>query len=192
MAKAVTKKQSNQTAKLSDPDAITSVTISKDQDYIVVTSNGGATVARHRRGDSKEFREYAAKGRSITKLSHWLSANPVPKPAAKLATGVTGQNSPQSAKAVADQKRGEKTEKKTAPKAAKNKQPAKGAERTYKLGATKNTAKEGSWRHHMLSMIMGSKDTASAKAAHAKSKKFSDNKLDFNWANAQGYIKFDK
>lgn len=188
-------KQSNQTAKLAaNDDIIATVVISKDGNYIVASSHGGATLARPRNGDSKEFRSYATVGGKFSALKKWDAANPAPKPQAKLARGIEARQAPHSAKAVADQK---KPEAKAAPakraaKAEKNKQPSKGAERTYKLGSKKNEAKPDTWRHHMLSMIQKATSTEAAKKLHAKSGKFSANKLDFNWANAQGYIKFDK
>lgn len=156
-----------------------------------VESAGGKNVIILPWQDKGVTRKLAVVGGSLAALNEHLAT--LTKPQAKLAHGVDSHNSPQSAKAVADQnKNAKKATKSAAPKAEKNKQPSRGAERTYTLGATKNTAKPDTWRHYMLTTIMGAKSTEAAKAAHAKSKKFSDNKLDFNWANAQGYIKFAK
>jgi hypothetical protein len=63
-------------------------------------------------------------------------------------------------------------------------------DRKYAKGATKNEAKPGTWRHHMLTIIQANTSTEAAKAAHAKSGAFSDQNLDFNWSAKQGYITF--
>jgi hypothetical protein len=164
---------------------------------ILVQAANGHSFTRPIYGDTAEFRKIAAVGQPYDAARTWNNANPPVKPHAQLARGVEARQAPQSAKAVADQKTTElkasKSSKKTsAPKAAKNKAPSAGSNKPYKLGKTKNTAKPDSWRYHMLSTIQSAKDTDSAKAAHAKSKKFSANKLDFNWAAAQGYIIFTK
>lgn len=75
-------------------------------------------------------------------------------------------------------------------KAAKNKAPSAGQERTYKVNKKANEAKPDSWRYHMTAMIMGSTNTAAAKAAHAKSGKFPQHKLAFTWAAGNGFITF--
>lgn len=113
-----------------------------------------------------------------------------PKGPAVLAKGAEGEV--HSRKAAHDSRKGvtpakaEKT--KPTPKGAKNKAPSAGADFAYKPGKKAVEAKPDSWRLHMLSTIVAHKDTASAKAAHAKGKKFSDKKLDFSWALSQGYI----
>lgn len=87
----------------------------------------------------------------------------------------------------------------TAPKAAKPAKPAKAkpapkaaADRAYTVPktATAVDAKPGSWRLHMLTMIVSHKSTAAAKAAHVASGKFAGQALDFNWSAKQGYITF--
>lgn len=68
----------------------------------------------------------------------------------------------------------------------------------YKIPkGAKNTAREGTWAHHMVETIMAHTDTASARAANAKAKgqtpkgtAFSDKALDFAWARAQGFIAY--
>jgi hypothetical protein len=118
-------------------------------------------------------------------------ANPVAKPQARLAQGVDSHNSPHSAKAVADARKGAKGSKAAPAKAGKNKQPSRGAERSYTVvKGTENKARPDTWRHHMTSMIISATDTAAAKAKHAKSGKFPGNKLDFNWAANNSFIKF--
>jgi len=170
------------------------------------TKSGNGMIASFSDGSSMVLSDWQfpasvqkASKRGTAKAVFTAAVAAVPKPAAKLAHGVDSRNSPHSAKAVADNRaaaaKGKPAKAPKAPKAAKAdkaKQPSRGVDRDYTLGATKNTAKEGTWRHHMLTVICKHKDTAAAKAAHAKSGKFSSNKLDFNWANAQGYIKFAK
>lgn len=159
---------------------------------VYVESANGKSVIIAQWQDKGQTRKLAGMGGSMAALVAHLAT--LEKPTAKLAHGVDSHNSPQSAKAVADQSKGKATKsaKPRADKAAKAKQPSRGTDRAYTVGKTKNTANKDSWRHYMLTTIMSSKDTASAKAAHAKSKKFADRKLDFNWANAQGYISFSK
>lgn len=179
-----------------NPDGIATVIISRDQHYVVVSSNGGENLARPVAGDSKAFRERAVVGRSFIKLQEWDAANPAPKPRAKLARGIESRQAPHSAKAVADQGpegRAKPAKGVKAPKAEKNKAPSKGVDRQYKVNAkAENKARPDSWRYHMTQMITGSTDTASAKAKHVKSGKFSANKLDFNWAANNGFITFTK
>lgn len=184
------------TKRPANPDAIATVTTAKGGGHVAVISAGSEMFTRPVRGDSKEFRAIAMPGLSFNAAQRWHEKNPVAKPQAKLASGITPKDAPHSAKAVADQKatpatKGKGDKARTA-KASKAKAPARGTERTYKVGSTKIAAKPDTWRGHMLGTIVKHSDTAKAKAAHAKSGKFSANKLDFNWANAQGYIKFDK
>lgn len=194
------------TAKPAKQDIITSVTISKEGDYIVVVNDTRSEMfTRHKRGDSKEFRAIAVKGSSFDAAQRWHEKNPVPKPQAQLARGIDAKDAPQSAKAVSDQAKGPKAKalgatgggvskgkngKDRAVKADKAKQPSKGSNRAYKLAGRKDESKPGTFRTYMLSTIMAHKDTDSAKAAHAKSKQYPTHKLDFNWAAQQGYIAF--
>lgn len=142
--------------------------------------------------DHGQTRKLAVVGASLAALKAHVAT--LVKPQAKLAHGVDIHNAPHSAKAVRDAREAAKATKgkgkARAVKADKAKQPARGTERQYKLGARKNEAKADTFRHYLLSTIMGAKDTASAKAKHAKSKKFQDRKLDFNWVASQGYIAF--
>lgn len=159
---------------------------------LYVESANGKNIVVAQWQDKGKTRKLSAVGASMAALVAHLAT--LEKPQAKLARGVDSHNSPQSAKAVEDQNKGGKKAAKPAraDKAAKAKQPSRGTDRSYTVGKTKNTANKDSWRHYMLTTIMSAKDTAAAKAAHSKSKKFADHKLDFNWANAQGYISFSK
>lgn len=160
----------------------TGVAVITTRDRTVVISRMDATTTK-----------LARVGQPVAPLEEYLKTQP--KPQARLANGVDAKSAPQSAKAVADQRKAApatgKGKARTA-KADKAKAPSRGTERAYVRGDKKNEAKPDSWRGYMLGTIMAHKDTASAKAAHAKGKKFADRKLDFNWANAQGYIKFAK
>jgi hypothetical protein len=131
-------------------------------------------------------------GQPVAPLEDYLKTQP--KPQAKLARGVEGKMTENSRKAVQDQKTpASQPAKAAAPaKSAKNKQPSRGADRDYTKGKTAIAAKPDSWRHHMLTVITKHGNTAKAKAAHEKSGKFAGNKLDFNWAAAQGYINWAK
>lgn len=163
----------------------------EDGGHIYVEGNKGSSFTRDKRGDDKAFRAVATKGALYEPAACFNKDNPPPKPQARLAHGLDARTAPQSAAAVRAQHKAA-TVKTTAPKAGKNKQPARGTERSYTRGKTAINAKPDSWRLHMLNTITKHGDTAAAKAAHAKSKKFADRKLDFNWAAAQGYITFSK
>jgi hypothetical protein len=176
-------------------ETITIVKNTADGAYVYVEGSKGSHFARLRSGDSKEFRSYAAKGALYDKAAAYHQANPAPKPQAKLARGVEGKMTENSRKAVEDQRKAApatKAANTAAPKASKNKAPARGVDRDYTVGKTEVKANPDSWRHHMLTVIRKHTNTAKAKAAHEKSGKFSSNKLDFNWAAAQGYIVWAK
>lgn len=181
-----------------NPDLIVTNINDSTGAHIVVTSAGGATISYPRYGDDKQRRALSAIGGSLKALQADLKARPPIKPQAQMARGTDAHTAPHSAKAVADQRaaaakaKGGNATKPAAPKAAKNKAPARGADRDYTRGKTAIVAKPDSWRHHMLTVITKHGNTAKAKAAHEKSGKFSGNKLDFNWAAAQGYITFAK
>lgn len=129
-------------------------------------------------------------GEPIAKLEEYLRTQP--KPQAKLANGVDSRTAPQSAKAVADQRRGEKTapapKGKAAAKAPKAAKAKAGADYSYRPTKKANDAKPNSLRGRMLKVIMAHKDTASAKAAAEKAKLTGLNSGWFNWAAANGYI----
>jgi hypothetical protein len=161
--------------------------------HVYVQADDGRSFTRDRRGDTKEFRKLSAVGQQFNAALKWHNANPPAKPIARLAKGVDSHNSPHSAAAVAAQKGKPAATGKGKPraeKASKAKQPSRGVARKYTLAGRKDESKPGTFRTYMLSTIMGHKDTESAKAAHAKSGKYPDHKLDFNWAAQQGYIKF--
>jgi hypothetical protein len=152
------------------------VTTSRDRSIVIVRVD-------------REVNRLAKIGEPVAPLEAYLKNQP--KPIAKLAQGVEGKMTENSRKAVADQKAAA-APKAAAPKAGKNKQPSAGTNRAYTLGKRKIEAKPDSWRGYMLATIVAAKDTDSAKAKHAKSGKFSDKKLDLNWAAAQDYIRFAK
>lgn len=194
-SKALEQKAQDNTAKLAKQagkaEAIKTVVGILNSSSVAVTTSRDRTVVIKRMDATTT--KLAVIGLPVAPLEDYLKAQP--KPQARLANGVDAKSAPQSAKAVADQAKGAKSAKATktaAPKGAKAKAPSKGVDRSYAKGKTVNNAKAGTWRHHMLTVIMAHKDTASAKAAHAKGKAFTANKLDFNWANAQGYIQFAK
>jgi len=177
-----------------DGNRIVTVTYDNSQSYVVVCAPDG-TVNYPRTAETPELRAAAIVGGSFRVVKGLVAGLPV-KPA-KLAEGVTSRTAPHSAKAARDASAAAKPAKAAKPaakaaKAAKAKQPAKGTNRAYKVGTTANEARPDSWRHHLLTMVMTHKDTDSAKAAHAKSGKFSANKLDFNFAAAKGYIVWTK
>lgn len=176
----------------SNADHIVINKMTADGAYVYVEAGDGRSFTRLRSGDNKAFRALAAIGRPYAAAERFNAANPAPKPQARLAQGVDSHNAPHSAKAVADARKSAAKGKATpAAKAGKNKQPSKGAERSYTVVAkTENKARADTWRHHMTSMIVSATDTAAAKAKHAKSGKFPGNKLDFNWAANNGFIKF--
>lgn len=198
-AKAREQRAADNAKKLNDQrgkaETIAVVKNTADGEHIYVEGSKGSSFTRSKRGDNKEFRTFAAKGALYEPAARYNRENPAPKPTARLARGIGSGDAPHSAKAVADQPKADakgKSAKPAAPKAAKNKQPARGADRDYAKGKTAITAKPDSWRHHMLTVIQKHTNTAKAKAAHEKSGKFSGNKLDFNWAAAQGYIAWAK
>lgn len=179
-------------AVVSNADHITVNKNTTDNAYVYVEAGDGRHFTRLRAGDNKAFRAISAVGMPYGPAERFNRENPVAKPQARLAQGVDSHNSPHSAKSVADQKRSAKGNGKAAPaKAGKNKQPSRGAERSYSVIAkAENKARPDTWRYHMTAMIVGATDTAAAKAKHAKSGKFPGNKLDFNWAANNGFIKF--
>ncbi len=178
-------------------DAITTVVGAKGtSDVIVSTANSSLIVRKWQ--DNAKFRNMAARGKSMAALKAYVAT--IAKPVAKLANGIAAKDAPHSAKAVSDQKAAPaakpaksagKAKDRTA-KASKAKQPSRGVDRAYSVGKKEDTSKAGTWRNYMLTTIRAHKNTADAKAAHAKSKSFSSNKLDFNWANSQGYIVYSK
>lgn len=181
------------------PTAITICKTTTDGDHIYVQAADRSSFTRPVRGDNDAFRAVAVVGKPFAAALRWHNANPAPKkPIARLARGIGSGDAPQSAAALRsaraeeakDNAKGTGKGKARTAKAGKAKQPSKGAERTYKPGSKKNEAKPGTFRHYLLSSILAHKDTASAKAAHAKGKHFRDRKLDFNWAASQGYITF--
>lgn len=192
-ATALRQKANDNLKALKNPDVITASVPAKGAPGVAVcTSTRTVIVAPWQ--ETAVTRALMANGKSLAALEAHLAT--LEKPKAKLASGVDARTAPHSAKAVADQKGAAPATKgkasKAAPKAAKNKAPSRGTDRNYKIGKTKNEARPDTWRYYMLETIRAHKDTASAKAAHAKGKKFSSNKLDFTWADQKGYITFTK
>lgn len=196
--KATTRKNKVAKAAASNKRSIVANTFTSDGGFIHIENGAGESFQRPRAGDSAAFRAISKIGMDYAAARAWHIANPVTKPQARLANGITGRDAPHSSAALQAQakeraaSKSTKAEKKAAPKAAKNKAPARGADRDYTRGKTEIKANKDSWRYHMLTMITKHTNTAKAKAAHEKSGKFSSNKLDFNWAAAQGYITFAK
>jgi hypothetical protein len=178
------------------PDVIKSVKGAVGGGHVVVVAGGENKLTYPKNRESAELVKLAVVGASFKAVQSWLKAN---KPDAKLATGLDGRNAPNCAKAVADQRAAGKSTPTNGAGSAKvpvksgkvpsAKVPA-GADRAYKLGAAVDTSRPGTWRNYMLATIRAHKSTAEANAAHAKSGKFSGNKLDFNWSAKQGYIAF--
>ena len=81
------------------------------------------------------------------------------------------------------------------PKAAVGRAPA---EFDYKVvKGAKNEARENTWGHHMIEIILAHTSTADARAANAKAKgttakgqNFSDKSLDFAFAKEKGLITY--
>lgn len=175
-------------------ECVSSAVNARSGNGLVVTTSRGRSIVVTR--VDRRVNELTKLGLPIAQLEAYLKDQP--KPQARLAPGVDSHNSPHSAKAVADARRGKAAEptkgkgKARAEKAAKAKQPARGTNRTYKLGTRKDESKPDTFRRYMLSTIMAHKDTDSAKAAHAKSGKYPTHKLDFNWSAQQGYIVLTK
>jgi hypothetical protein len=165
----------------------------------LATSNGTYVEAQNGKSvivapwqDKGATRKLMAVGGSLAALNEHLAT--LAKPTAQLANGVTAKDAPQSAKAVADQKKAPAATKgkgkARTEKAAKAKQPSRGTDRAYVAGSKKDESKPDTFRKYMLTTILKAKSTAAAKAAHAKSGKYPTHKLDFNWSAQQGYIKF--
>lgn len=178
------------------PDVIKSVKKAVGGQHVVVTAGGDNQLTYPANRETGELLKLAAVGMSFKAVQNWLKAN---KPDAKLATGLTARNAPNCAKAVADQRGGKApatsgkapatSGKVTVVKVAmKSGRVPSGADRAYKVGPTVDTSRDGTWRNYMLATIRAHSSTSAANAAHAKSGKFSGNKLDFNWSAKQGYI----
>lgn len=177
--------------KSANTDTITAVIPARTGNGVIVQAGTNNLVIAPWQ-DKGTTRKLAVVGGSLKAVRDHIAT--IEKPKAKLARGVDSHNSPQSAKAVADQAKtapkATNKGKSRAEKAAKTKQPARGTNRKYKLAGRKDESKPGTFRTYMLTTIMTHKDTDSAKAAHAKSRQYPNHKLDFNWTAQQGYIAF--
>ena len=125
-------------------------------------------------------------------------ANAAVARATAMAKGVNGRTAPQSAKAFSDGSA-------KATKAVKGAQPAKpakagtatrstwGDDRDYKalVKADECNLREGTWTEHMVLTALAHGNIGKANAAHAKSGKFADKKIDWKWlADVRKYLQF--
>lgn len=177
------------------PDVIKEVKGTTDGRYVAVTAGGDnsliypATLA-----GKAELAKLAAVGASFKALQQWLKTH---KPEAKLATGLDGRNAPQSAMAAAESRKAGKGD--SGGRASASGGAVKGASKAAPTGSTKgdftysvgkaNDTRPDTWTHYMVALIQKHTDTASAKAAHAKSGKYAGKKLDFAWSKTKGFIK---
>lgn len=179
-----------------NPDTITSVKGTSDGTGYTAISAGNKTEMVKDVRMTGQLRKLAVVGASFKAVQEYLKAN---KPEAKLAKGLDGKNAPQSAMAAAASRAGAKATdvpatKATAPKttgkaSATSKLSRKGgAVRTYKATKKEDVSRDGTFRKYMISTIRAHTDTDSAKAAHAKSGQYAKDKLNFNWAEQNGFI----
>lgn len=122
--------------------------------------------------------------------------------ATAMAKGVNGRTAPQSAKAFSD---GSAKATKAAILVDLCAQPAKpakagtatrstwGDDRDYKalVEADECNLREGTWTEHMVLTALAHGNIGKANAAHAKSGKFADKKIDWKWlADVRKYLQF--
>jgi hypothetical protein len=169
------------------PDVIKSVKNDNGGNYVVVTAGEDQTLSYLRAKESAELRKLAAVGASFKAVQAYLKTH---KGEAKLATGLNGNNAPQSAAAAAASRKGDAKVPASAtaakPTTTAKKLPHKG-DYDYKVGRPNDTRLD-TWTHHMISVIQSKTNTADARAAHEKSGKFVGKKLDFTWAKVKGFI----
>jgi hypothetical protein len=199
-AKALADRAADNTAKLRKQEgraeAIKTAVNARSGNGLVIETTRGRTIVIMRVDAS--VNKLSGLGMPVAPLEDYLKTQS--KPQARLARGIDSGDAPQSAAAVASQRKAAKGTKPATTgkgkarvaKAAKDKAPSRGADRTYKLGTRKDESKPDTFRRYMLSTIMKHTSTAAAKAAHAKSNKYPTHKLDFNWSAQQGYIVFTK
>lgn len=179
-----------------NPDNITSVKGTSDgTGYTAVTAASGKTEMVKDNRMTGQLRKLAVVGASFKAVQEYLKAN---KPEAKLARGLDGKTAPQSAMAAAASRATGKADapaaKAPAAKAssakasAGNKLSRKGTQRTYKATKKEDVSRDGTFRKYMISTIRAHTDTETAKAAHAKSGQYAKDKLNFNWAEQNGFI----
>lgn len=188
-------------AKPVNRDEITTVKNDNSNAFVCVMAGDQPVLTYERNRETSVLRKLAVVGGSYKAVKAEIAK--LPPKEAKLANGLDSKNAPQSAKAAADSRKAAAKAEPAKPaakpakgktdrtaKADKNKQPSKGADRSYVKGTRKDESKPDTFRRYMLTTILAHKSTAAAKAAHAKSGKYPTHKLDFNWAAQQGYIKF--
>lgn len=181
-----------------NPDTITSVKGTSDGTGYTAISAGTKTEMVKDVRMTGQLRKLAVVGASFKAVQEYLKAN---KPDAKLAKGLDSKNAPQSAMAAAARNASAKAAEKAAAPAAKataakttgkasaaSKLSRKGAVRTYKATKKEDVSREGTFRRYMISTIRAHTDTETAKAAHAKSGQYQKDKLNFNWAEQNGFI----
>lgn len=209
--------QSNQNVKLANEaktsDTITEVkNVTSGGNYTVVSATGHKPLLIPSTQFVGNLTKLAQVGKSYKAVAELFAS--LPKPAAKMARGVDAQNSPHTAKAIADAKSAGAKHDPVAAKLAKRAKsdptdadtPAKGkapkadkpakaaaepkpaADRKYKATKLADNSKPDSFRTYMISTIRAHTTTNAAKAAHAASGKFSHERLNFKWAHDHGYI----
>lgn len=201
-AQAATVTKAAKAAKPASPKAAKPAKPTVDKDAIVqssgtvgsalhfVKSVGGESLTFPTGQWRGEIRKLSAIGASFAALKAELAKAP-----AQLARGIASGDAPHAAKAVADQ-RGKPAKASNKADAATQK-PAKAAKvpaaskysGSYKwIG--ENAAREGTWRHAMLTCAANNTTTDAGNACLAKNKSFASHKMDWRWMAAQGYIKF--
>lgn len=178
-----------------NPDTITSVKGTSDGTGYTAISAGSKTEMVKDTRMTGQLRKLAVVGASFKAVQEFLKTN---KPEAKLARGLDGKDAPQSAMAAAASRATAKADAKAAAPAASAKTTkasasAKlsrkaGAARTYKATKKEDVSRDGTFRKYMISTIRAYTDTETAKAAHAKSGQYAKDKLNFNWAEQNGFI----
>jgi len=185
---------------------------------VCVSAPGLATIYIPQHCMTGPLNKLAVVGGSYMALhTAWALAKANP-PRAKLAQGVDAQNSPHTAKAIADAKvkasskakfpdpvsaalaakaaanaKATPAAAKATPAAAKATPAAKLAatpapDRKYKATKKPLIAKPGSFRVYMVETIRAHASTTPAKAAHAASGQYGHERLNFKWAHDAGYI----
>lgn len=173
------------------PDVITSVQAAKTGEHIAVKAGGDQTLAYRKAVETADLKKLAVVGASFKAVQNYIKTH---KPAAKLATGLDGKIAPRSAEAAAASggKPAGNVPAKSAPSAKKSS--GSSAQRSsgdfaYKTGIA-NATREGTWTHHMVTIMQAHNSADAARKAHEKSGHFSGKKLDFKWANDKGFIKY--
>lgn len=176
-----------------NPDLITSAAFARSGPDVLVVTAGKETVTIERNRLTKQLNSLATVGASLAAVRDYLAKHG--KATAGLAKGVNTANAPHSVAAMASATRGAaKPATAKASGAAKAQRTVSAKDFAYSRAATADaklaTVRPDTFREYMVTTILAHKDTASAKAAHAKSGKYSNERLNFNWARANGYITY--